>query len=161
RHISDLAADVHLLLDARGRLTYSNRAATMQLGYSPEELAALNAMELTPEELRSLLPDQWRQARRGDGHFETTVRRKAGTTFPADVGVPMLPLQGQDYAFVVLRDIRERKAAEDILRRSEQRLQAILDNSGTVIYLKDQDGRYLFVNRHWEAMFHGVKHAVI
>ena len=44
-------------------------------------------------------------------------------------------------------DIHERKLAEDELRKSEQRLRAILDNTPSIIYVKDLDGRYTLVNR--------------
>jgi PAS domain S-box-containing protein len=46
------------------------------------------------------------------------------------------------------------KRAELACARSEQRLQAILDNSATVIFLKDVKGRYLLVNRRYEELFH-------
>ncbi|HBG46647.1 MAG TPA: hypothetical protein DDW94_06600 [Deltaproteobacteria bacterium] len=46
--------------------------------------------------------------------------------------------------------IRERSAS---LEHSEQRLKAILDNSSAVVYLKDLEGRYLFVNRQFESLF--------
>ena len=48
----------------------------------------------------------------------------------------------------------EHKRAEIALAQSEQRLQAILDNSSTVIFLKDDHGRYLLVNRRYEELFH-------
>ena len=35
-------------------------------------------------------------------------------------------------------------------RRSEQRMQAIIDNSNAIIFVKDREGRYLLVNREWE-----------
>jgi hypothetical protein len=41
---------------------------------------------------------------------------------------------------------RKRRKAEEALRESEKRLQAILDNSPTIIFLKDSEGRYLYVN---------------
>src|SRR2546425_5722751 len=41
---------------------------------------------------------------------------------------------------------RERLKAEEALRESEKRLQAILDNSPAIIFLKDTEGRYLYVN---------------
>jgi PAS domain S-box-containing protein len=47
----------------------------------------------------------------------------------------------------------EHKRAELACARSEQRLQAILDNSATVIFLKDLQGRYLLVNRRYEELF--------
>jgi PAS domain S-box-containing protein len=48
----------------------------------------------------------------------------------------------------------EHKRAEIAHAHSEQRLQAILDNSATVIFLKDLQGRYLLVNRRYEELFH-------
>jgi len=39
------------------------------------------------------------------------------------------------------------------LRESEQRLQAILDNTSSVVYMKDVEGRYLLVNRRFEQLF--------
>ncbi|NOT01990.1 MAG: response regulator [Phycisphaerales bacterium] len=40
------------------------------------------------------------------------------------------------------------------IRRSEGRLQSILDNSPAVIYVKDTDGKYLLINRRFEGIFH-------
>lgn len=51
-------------------------------------------------------------------------------------------------------DITAKKVAEDVVRASEARLQAILDNTTAVIYLKDTAGRYITVNRRWEELFH-------
>ncbi|MBI5802529.1 MAG: PAS domain-containing protein [Verrucomicrobia bacterium] len=51
-------------------------------------------------------------------------------------------------------EVAERKQAQELLRESQQRLQAILDNSFAVIYLKDSQGRYLLVNRRFETLFH-------
>jgi PAS domain S-box-containing protein len=47
---------------------------------------------------------------------------------------------------------RERHRAEAALRESESRLQAILDNTTTVIYLKDPQGRLLLGNRRFEEL---------
>jgi PAS domain S-box-containing protein len=50
-------------------------------------------------------------------------------------------------------EITEWKRAEEALRLSEQRLQAILDFSPAVIQVKDRCGHYLIVNRAWEQRF--------
>jgi len=52
-----------------------------------------------------------------------------------------------------VQDISKRKMAENALWESQQRLQAILDNSTTVIYVKDVEGKYLLVNRQYEHLF--------
>ncbi|MGB8217232.1 MAG: PAS domain S-box protein [Candidatus Methanoperedens sp.] len=51
-------------------------------------------------------------------------------------------------------EITEHKLAEEALRESEGRLQSILDNSSTVVFLKDLEGRYITVNRRFEELFH-------
>ncbi len=55
------------------------------------------------------------------------------------------------------RRVAERTAelerANAQLRESEHRLRSILDSSPTLVYLKDRDGRYVFVNRQFEQSF--------
>ena len=53
-----------------------------------------------------------------------------------------------------LLDVTDRKQAEDALRRNEQLLQTVADNTTAVIYVKDTDGRFLFINRRFEQLFH-------
>jgi PAS domain S-box-containing protein len=59
------------------------------------------------------------------------------------------------WSLSTMRTRAERLAAEmtAALRATEARLQAILDNSPTVVYLKDLEGRYLLVNQRFEKLF--------
>ena len=59
------------------------------------------------------------------------------------------------------RDITDRKREEEQHRLSETRLQAILDNTTAVIYLKDTQGRYLLINRQFEELFHVTREQVV
>jgi PAS domain S-box-containing protein len=52
-----------------------------------------------------------------------------------------------------LRDVTDRKQAEDTLRRSEQLLQDVINNTASQIYVKDTAGRYLLTNRRFEQRF--------
>ena len=52
-----------------------------------------------------------------------------------------------------LQCVTDRKHAEDALRRSEQLLQNVADNTTAVIYVKYADGRYLLINRRFEQIF--------
>ena len=51
------------------------------------------------------------------------------------------------------QEIRERERAEEAKRASLEMLQAIIDNSPAIIYLKDVEGRYLLTNRRYATFF--------
>ena len=52
-----------------------------------------------------------------------------------------------------LQCVTDRKRAEAALRRNEQLLQDVLNNTTAVIYVKNADGRYLLINRRFEQLF--------
>ncbi|HLF59361.1 MAG TPA: PAS domain-containing protein [Alphaproteobacteria bacterium] len=58
-----------------------------------------------------------------------------------------------DSSFERIRSIQDRAAVESAHRETEQLLHAILENATAVIYAKDREGRYLFVNRMFERIF--------
>jgi PAS domain S-box-containing protein len=58
------------------------------------------------------------------------------------------------------REIVDREHTEKALENSQGLLQAILDNSTAVIYIKDAEGKYLLVNRYFETLFHITKQQI-
>jgi diguanylate cyclase (GGDEF)-like protein/PAS domain S-box-containing protein len=110
-----------------------NREACRSLGYSREELLALRlddfAREILSEEEKrqrgSSTP--WRRALAGEpgtiiGFHENQQRRKDGTTFPVEVGVGSIDYGERRMILASVRDISERKRAEEALRMSEANL---------------------------------------
>jgi PAS domain S-box-containing protein len=62
-------------------------------------------------------------------------------------------LAAVDTVYGQLTLLKERDAAEHAYRETEDLLRAILDNAAAVIYAKDRDGRYLFINKKYETTF--------
>ncbi len=81
-------------------------------------------------------------------------RRANGDEFPLEASISQVETGGKKLFTVILRDITERRATEDALRQNRQLLQAVIDNSSAVIYVKDLQGRYLLVNRRYSELFH-------
>jgi PAS domain S-box-containing protein len=52
------------------------------------------------------------------------------------------------------KDIAERARVQQALENSEARLHQILNNTTAVVFVKDTEGRFLFVNRQFERLFH-------
>jgi PAS domain S-box-containing protein len=85
-------------------------------------------------------------------------------TRTADRKSTLLLISGSLLAFLLIfiillrlnRDIVLRKEAEQRLRENQSWLQAILDNTTSLIYIKDPAGRYIMVNRRFQEII-GVK----
>jgi len=116
----DAVGEAVIALDMEGRVLYWNRAAEEMYGWSSEEAMGRNLREMVvPESLRGRAADiaaQLREGKKWTGEF--VVRSRDGTTLPVE-GTDT-PVFGEDGDFVgvigVLRDITERKEAEEKLR---------------------------------------------
>lgn len=63
------------------------------------------------------------------------------------------PISKQVEHLAVTHDITERKQSEKQLQESEARLQAVIDGSSSVIYIKDLESRYIMINQRYEELF--------
>ncbi len=153
------APDGVVVIDPNGKIVRVNSEAERMFGYSREELIGQSVEVLIPEGFKELHATERRgfltsPRRRSMGAgLDLHARRKDGTEFPVDI--MLSPVEAEEGLLVlsVIRDITERMKAEEALRSSEHQLQAILDNSIAVVYLKDLSGRYITINRHFEALF--------
>jgi len=64
------------------------------------------------------------------------------------------PLQAAPQSLAIGSSASRRKEAETPLDGREQRFRTLLDNSPNLIFLKDVQGRYLFVNKQFQRVFH-------
>jgi len=113
-----------------GRLGLVNKAFEELTGYSHAELQAMNwAEQLTPPEWRQIEGEKLAELQRTGQpvRYEKEYLRKDGTRVPIELLVHMATdAEGRpQYYYSFLTDIRERKRAEETLRESEQRFQAL------------------------------------
>ncbi len=127
--------------------------------YPPEEMLRKSWADLTHPSDLSRNSEHFQKMLSGEHPTYFTQKRyirRDGQTFWADLSSVLVRApDGQPKYFVtVIVDISQRKHAEELLSRSEQRLQSILDHTTAVIYVKDVNGRYELANRRYAELFH-------
>jgi len=112
--------DIH---DEAGKIVDANRAMTTALGYDRDEVVGMDVWEIDDE----LDPEAGKRLWNGlemdeTVRLETTFVRADGSTFPAEVHVRRIDVQGEDRFLASSRDISERKAYERRIERENERL---------------------------------------
>ncbi|MGZ6696021.1 MAG: PAS domain S-box protein [Solirubrobacteraceae bacterium] len=146
------------LIDLEGRWLRLNRAICRMLGRTEHDLRATRLNELSHPEDRDLdapLVRELLTGRRRSFAVERRYLHADGRVIHALVHASLMHGDGERplYFLCQLVDISERRRAEAERRAGEARLQAIIDNSPTLISVKDLQRRYLLVNRRWEETY--------
>ncbi|HVN76098.1 MAG TPA: PAS domain S-box protein [Thermoanaerobaculaceae bacterium] len=132
----DQANDAVLFFSRTGRILDANRRATEMYGYAKEELKNLSVVDIRSPATRSGVAATLEEVVRvGARTFETVHRRKDGTTFPVEASLRYVERDGDDSIIATIRDISDRKRAEEALRESEEEFRTLADTTTTGIVL--------------------------
>jgi PAS domain S-box-containing protein len=147
----DQAPDGIFIADLDGRYVSVNSAACRMLGYNCDELIGMRITDLIPPEEAPRLERTKVKLLKGDIELgEWTLRRRDGTRLPVEVSSSILP-DGQWQALV--RDITDRKLAENALRKSKAIFSGILAISADAIISVDEQQRITMFNEGAEKIF--------
>lgn len=142
RSIGAAAQDAIIMVDNRGCITYWNKAAEIMLGYSEKETIKRYLHEFViPDALQEKFQNGFKNFRNtGQGEFigkvvELTAIRRDGTEFPIELSVSVVKLKDKWNAVGIIRDITERKQAENNLKQSLKKLKTTVNGVITALAL--------------------------
>lgn len=137
------AADGIFIAKKTGEFVDVNQRGCDMVGYTRAEMLKLSLVDLISPENLATDPLQLDAMNSGESLLkERQICGKDGRCFPAEISARILA----DGAILgIVRDISERKQAEEKLRESNDRFQLLAESSLTGIYLI-QDGRFRYVN---------------
>jgi PAS domain S-box-containing protein len=128
RSVTESAIDAIISADHTGEIVSWNKAATNILGYTEEEAVG--------QRLELIIPERFQEAHRqgmarftrtGEAHaigktVELAARTRSGEEVPIELSLSTWTVREERYYTGIIRDIGERKRAEEALRQSEQAL---------------------------------------
>jgi len=151
----DLAHDAIIVRTPDSAITFWNRGAENMFGWTREEAEG----QIIHDLLRTEFPEPFEEVQRRlfhDNCWEgelVQTRRDGVRIIVASRQVLQRDDKGQPVAILEInRDITRRKRAEEALKESEQRLLSIMDSSPSIMFLKDRQGRYLYVNPSFQTL---------
>jgi PAS domain S-box-containing protein len=135
-----------IVLHDKGILVDSNKVFAAMFGYDLKEVIGMSAMEFLTPETREITAQNIRSGY--EKPYEVAGLRKDGSTFPVEITGKAIPYQGRTVRVAALRDITERKQAEQALQENRQLLQLVMDNIPQSVFWKDKEKlTYLGTNR--------------
>ena len=141
RQLFELQADAIVLIDCESDVILeANASATKLYGFGRDELLGSKSGDL---DASNELPPSHSYAQR---HIPLAIhRKKDGSIFPVEIFTNPCPWQRQTALIAVIRDITERKRAEEALQESRERLQLQFDHMPIACIVWDGD----FVIQSW------------
>ena len=158
RALIDRATDAIEVVDPQtGRFLDVNERACRTHGYTREEYLSLRVPDVEVG-LDLASPESWSShvetiRRGGFKAVEGRHRRKDGSVFPVEVNANYIHLHN-GYVVAVVRDITERKQAEEALRESEQRFRQVTESIDEVFWLTNvPKNRMIYISPAYEKIW--------
>lgn len=156
--LAEKVRDTILFVEINGKIIDANNAAVQLYGYKRRELLNLLVFDLI-EGGKSVAIEEMEHGDKDGVFFETIHKRRDGTLIPVEVSAKATKMNEKRVIICIIRDISERKNAENALVDSEEKFRQVFHNSSDAIFVQDinedgSHGRLIEVNQTAGDMFY-------
>jgi len=154
--IIDRITDAFYIIDSDGTLSYASASVSKILGHSPQNLIGRSALEfIHPDEHHFAYANQEKLLEYPGSRLVHDYRilsaennyRWMEFTFVNMINIPQV-----GGVMAQMRDVSERKNIELMLEESRQRFSLFMDKIPACVWIRDQEGRYIYVNKTFKGL---------
>lgn len=129
------AAFEGIVISENGTVVDLNDQCATMLGYERTEMIGLNVAQFVAKESLELVKNNITMGI--EDPYEHSALKKDGLTFPVEVRAKRLPYGGRMFRVTAIRDITERKQAEESLLSSEQKYRNLFESANDAMFIFD------------------------
>ena len=144
--------DIFVLKDRYGKFLLCNDNVANLYNTTPEQMVGKDDADFgvppeLSEKMRDSVLDLMSHDRSEIVYEDSTDVASGEVRHFKSIKKPIRDMNGDSQIIVIAQDITDMVRAQQQIRENEQQFRTILDNIDAYVYLKDTEGRYLFVNR--------------
>ena len=150
----DNATDAILIHDPAGAILNANQIASRQSGYPLGRLRELRLQDLGLLPEGGFSPEQNMELQsKGVFLFESLLMTRESTSIPVEIVCKIIEYNGRPAILSTIRDITERRLAQEALRESETRYQMIGDLVPFGVWACDAKGNFTYLSESFLSLF--------
>ena len=137
------------LFDSNGKMVQWNKAVSLILGYSDEEIANMDALEFCVPEQRALVTSTIKDVLDGNVRtIQAELLAKSGRRIPLIESGTRVDFDGKPCIAGLAIDMSSLTEARARLREAQNQYQVLVDTARVIICVVDADGKFNFANAY-------------
>jgi len=157
--VLETANDAIITADSHGRILTWNRTAALLFGYTPEEVVGKSLTIIIPDEFKKAHENGMARVNSGGAHHvigrtaELSGQHRDGRLIPIELSLSTWTSGAERFYTGIIRDISERKLAEDLRKAVETKFRSIAETANDAIIVANAEGLITLWNHAAEKIF--------